>query len=120
MRFYNPDDTVVVTQRRLPHWSQTGSICFITWRTHDSMPRAVVESWRNSRNEWLREHGIDPTGGDWKTQLGTLDGETQSEFHELFTTRWHEELDACHGACVLRAPDLAAIIHDSLLYFDGS
>lgn len=119
MRFYNPDDTVMVTQRKLPHWSQAGSVCFITWRTDDSMPRAVVESWRNSRDEWLREHGIDPAGNDWKTQLATLEDKFRAEFHAIFTTRWHEELDACHGACVLRRSDLAAIVRDSLMHFDG-
>lgn len=119
MRFYNPDDTVIVTQRRLPHWSQAGSICFITWRTDDSMPKAVVESWLISRNDWLRRHGIDPSVDDWKTSLSLLEESTQAEYHATLTTRWHDELDACHGACVLRKPELAAIVRDSLMHFES-
>ena len=42
-----------------------------------------------------------------------------AEYHERFTTKWHEHLDAGHGACVLRQPELAKIVHDSLLHFDG-
>lgn len=120
MRFFDPGDTVAVTQRRLPHWAQAGTVCFVTWRTHDSMPRAVVEAWLASRDDWLRNHGVDPSTNDWKTRLAALEERSQSEFHETFTTRWHEELDACHGDCVLRRPELAGIVRDSLLLFDGS
>ena len=30
-----------------------------------------------------------------------------------------ECLDACHGACVLKRPELSAIVAESLLYHDG-
>src|SRR5690606_16614946 len=33
--------------------------------------------------------------------------------------RWEECLDQCHGACVLRNPELAAIVAASLECFDG-
>ena len=41
------------------------------------------------------------------------------EYHDRFTTRWHEELDAGHGECVLQRPEIARIVHDSLRHFDG-
>jgi menaquinone-specific isochorismate synthase len=44
MRFFNPHDDVLITQRRLPHWGQDGAVVFITWRTHDSMPKSVHDS----------------------------------------------------------------------------
>jgi putative transposase len=38
---------------------------------------------------------------------------------KAFWNRWHDELDACRGACVLRDPLLARIVADSLHHFDG-
>ncbi len=119
MRFFNPHDDLLITQRKLPHWAQDVAVVFITWRTLDSMPQEVLEGWRAERNRWLVAHNIDPTLPGWKTQVQDLPLEQMTEYHEQFTTRWHEHLDAGHGACVLRQPELAQIVRDSLLHFDG-
>jgi putative transposase len=119
MKFFSATDSVKITQRRLPHWAQAGTVTFITWRTRDSMPAPVVEKWHQERDEWLRQHSIDPSIESWKAKLEELSSEDIEEFHETFTTRWHDELDHCHGACVLRRPALSRIVRDSLLYFDG-
>ena len=119
MRFFNPHDTVLITRRKLPHWAQDGAIVFITWRTLDSIPQTVLEAWRAERHQWLTTNGIDPTRPGWKIQVQALPPTQLAEFHDRFTTKWHEHLDASHGACVLRQPHLAQIIHDSLLHFHG-
>ncbi len=119
MRFFNPHDDLLVTHRRLPHWAQDGAVVFITWRTLDSMPQAVLEAWRAERHRWLDAHDIDPRLPGWKAKVQDLPPESMAEYHDRFTTKWHEHLDACHGACVLRQPALAQIVHDSLLHFDG-
>ena len=119
MRFFNPHDELLIAQRKLPHWSQAGTVVFITWRSHDSMPRAVIDDWHADRNRWLIAHQIDPASQGWKALLHECSSGLIAEFHERFTTRWHDELDACHGACVLRLPELAKIVSDSLLHFDG-
>lgn len=70
MKFFNLNDEVEVTRRRLPHWAQSSVVCYITWRTHDSMPKAVLESWIHDRNQWLlANHGIDATKSGWKSLL---------------------------------------------------
>ena len=38
----------------------------------------------------------------------------------MVSERWESQLDACHGECVLRNPDLSAIVGQSLLHFDGT
>jgi type I restriction enzyme R subunit len=50
MRFFDPNDDLLITQRRLPHWAQDGCVVFITWRTSDSMPKDVLDRWRADRN----------------------------------------------------------------------
>src|SRR5688500_19773668 len=60
VQVFNPQQEYVVVQRRLPHWSQAGTISFITWRTWDSMPQRVLNTWISERNAWLVRHGINP------------------------------------------------------------
>ncbi len=119
MRFFNPHDDILITQRRLPHWGQDGAVVFITWRTHDSMPKSILEVWRAERNRWLLAHEIDSTFKGWKAEVQELPVNKRAEYHDRFTTRWHDELDAGHGASVLQRPELAAMVKDSLLHFDG-
>jgi REP element-mobilizing transposase RayT len=119
MRFFDPTDHVAITERKLPHWAQAGTVCFITWRTHDSMPNAVLAKWFAERDQWLRGHGIEPAATDWQRQLAQLAPALVAEFHGAFTTRWQDALDAGHGECVLRRPELAQIVARSLLHFDN-
>jgi putative transposase len=49
VRFFDPTDDVLITRQRLPHWSQAETVTFITWRTADSLPRAVIDQWREER-----------------------------------------------------------------------
>ena len=72
MRFFDPNDELLITQRKLPHWAQDGSVVCITWRTADSMPKDVLEPWRADRNHWLDVHGIDPTQKGWKMRVQEL------------------------------------------------
>jgi REP element-mobilizing transposase RayT len=108
-----------VFERRLPHWSQAGAVCFITWRTHDSMPQHVIDTWCDDRKRWLGAKGIDPHDAHWQQALQALNRTVQQEFWQTFWNRWHDALDDCHGRCVLRDPALSAIVAKSLLHFEG-
>jgi type I restriction enzyme R subunit len=119
LHVFDRDAEVLITERRLPHWAQAGAITFITWRTDDSIPAPILAQWRADRCRWLRARGIDPDAPDWRAQLGGLNRALQREFRREFSERWHNELDACHGACVLRQCELAQIVADSLRHFDG-
>jgi putative transposase len=119
IHLFDRDAALSITERRLPHWAQAGAITFITWRTDDSIPTPVLAQWRADRCRWLRAQRIDPNQPNWQTQLATLEPALQREFRFEFSERWHNELDAGHGACVLRRPEFAQIVADSLRYFDG-
>ena len=119
LRFFDPKTPFAIVERELPHWAQAGSLCFLTWRTHDSMPRSVLEAWYAERHAWLRKHGIAPDSPDWRLRLHALGGDSEVEFLRAFSDRWQEHLDDCHGACVLERPDLAAIVAEALKRFDG-
>ena len=118
LQFFERDDDFDVIQRALPHWAQTGTLVFVTFRTADSMPTAVVQKWHDERDLWLRQHHIDPSQDDWRLRIGKLEPSKQQEFQRRFSSQWHDQLDQCHGECALRDAKLAKIVADSLLYFD--
>jgi hypothetical protein len=119
LHFFDPRADFSILDRRLPHWAQAGTVCFITWRTNDSLPKDVIERWRHERFQWLRAHGINPRGTKWRAALRELDPALQRQFFNHFSTQWHDQLDACHGECILKDPANAQLLADSLLYADG-
>ena len=110
---------VSIVERRLPHWSQPGTIAFITFRTHDSMPEAVLDDWFAERASWLRQHNIDPATTNWRDRLQDLDQLAVRPFLDRLWNRWHDALDEGHGACVLCDRACATIVSQSLRFFDS-
>ncbi len=161
-------------RRFLPHWFQPGVATFITFRTADSMPREVVEKWKQEIKSWLEKNGIvlnaadllpsveklkllvsengkgpwrradggasghgwedeadggasghgwedeadgGASGHGWEEEAdggasghGELDGDAREivrEYSKLRNRLWHAYLDDCHGACLLKRPELA-------------
>ena len=119
MKFFDPNAPVSITHTSLPHWSQAGTISFITWRTGDSIPRDVARKWIAERNSWLEKQGIDSSLDDWRVQLNQLNKEKTYFYFQNFTKRWNSELDRCKGRCVLRQRTISQIVSDSLIKFDG-
>jgi putative transposase len=117
---FDPHEEFTVVERRLPHWSQAGTVCFITFRTWDSMPEHVVRVWLAERQEWLRAHGIDLAREDGETRLRQMPKEMQLELADFVSDRWNKHLDELHGTGVLRQPRLAQIVAESLRHFDGT
>jgi putative transposase len=118
-RLFDDQSDIAIVERKLPHWSQAGTVAFITWRTLDSMPDMVVNQWFADRNRWLSAHAIDPDRPNWREKLHELDRRLVGAFLETFWNRWQDVLDDCHGACVLRTAELAEIVAESLSHFDN-
>ena len=116
---FDPEGDLRIVERRLPHWSQAGAVCFLTWRTIDSLPKDVLDRWFGERSRWLASHGIQADDPQWRAQLQRLDPKLVRGFLDEFWNRWHDALDAGYGSCVLRRPELSAMVADSLLRFDG-
>jgi type I restriction enzyme R subunit len=83
------------------------------------MPAEVVQRWQGDRTRRLREHGIDPADPLWREKLQVRDPKLARSLLKEFWNRWHDELDTCRGACVLRRPELSGIVARSLHHFDG-
>jgi REP element-mobilizing transposase RayT len=83
------------------------------------MPKAVLESWLAIRDAWLKRHRINPAAPDCQRQVDRLGEKAASELRSILADRWNDQLDACHGDCVLRRPELASIVGKSLHHFDN-
>jgi putative transposase len=118
LRFFDPAASFAVIERGLPHWSQAGTVCFLTWRTWDSMPAGWVERWVAERSEWLGAHGIDPNG-DWREHLRGLPPVQLTEFNRTFAARFETALDDCHGGCPLRDPGRSGVVGECLRHLNG-
>lgn len=119
VQFFDPQDETTITERRLPHWSQAGTVCFLTWRTHDSLPSIILDTWFNERAAWLLQRGINPTDADWRSALSKLGNKLVRQFMDAFWNRWHDALDESYGGCVLKEQQIAAEVAKSLHHLDG-
>ena len=115
---FDPQGEVFLHEHFRPHWSQAGAVVFIRFRTHDSIPREVLQRWERGKQEWLRLRGHD-AAKHWSALLPTLAEKDRADFQKEFHRCREEFLDTCHGRCLLQRPELARIVAYSLLYFDG-
>lgn len=106
-KFLDPHDEIHHTKNRLPHWHQPGATYFLTFRLADSIPSRLLATWSQERDAWLRAH---PPPLTLKHEL---------EFHDRFSGKLEQWLDAGFGACPLRENRCATVVSDALRYFDG-
>ena len=123
---FDPTAEVEITERNLPHWYQPGAAVFITFRTADSMPWEVVLRWLHELEQWLASRSLPtilarstvertlPNHDQLLNELGATD---RREFRRLSDRILHRSLDECHGACLLKRPDLAKIVGDAILFY---
>ena len=80
------------TRGYIPHFDQSGLVQGITFRLADALPAHVLESLEQ-----------DPKAGSDPARRAHIEA----------------YLNAGHGACYLRHPDIAQIVEGALLHFDG-
>jgi type I restriction enzyme R subunit len=119
IQVFDPGQNWSVVERRLPHWSQAGTVCFITIRMWDSIPREVLQRLLRERADWLKRHGISSSELAWRSKVDQLPKSVRHEFRRFIWERWENHLDECHGSCVLRKPQLAEIVASCLQHFQG-
>ncbi len=115
--FFDPNADWTVVERGLPHWSQAGCVCFVTWRLNDSLPLEALEQVEREIAILLREEGFDPDG-DWKQHLAQQPSKRRGQIQwKLFRTR-DRFMDQGFGECYLADSRCAMVVLDSLKKFD--
>ncbi len=105
--FFDRNAPLEISERNLPHWRQSGTTYFVTFRLADSLPQDKMRQLRNERENWLKRHPEPRSPSDI------------AEYHRLFSKKIEEWLDAGAGSCVLAQPNVAAIVADALKHFHG-
>lgn len=92
---------------QLPHWHQDGVIYFVTFRLADSLPQEKLVRYREEKELWQAEHP------------GRLSPELEREYHQRFSERIHQWLDANYGSMLLEDSQARKIVEGALQYFDS-
>ena len=116
--FFDPHENWLIYERALPHWSQAGTLCFVTWRAGDSLPKSALSRLDREIAEIVRSHGLSPNGV-WQNELKHLSRIQRGRIQwQLFATK-DKYLDRGYGECLLERPELSEIVEESLRKFDG-
>ena len=123
-RSFAPEGPLRIYVRHLPHWRQPGATYFVTFRQEDSIPATVLREWADIKARWYRAHGLDPewlkTAPDrFAAGYAEIAEGVRRAFERQQARLLHEELDRCHGSCVLRYAEPQRIITESLPFFHG-
>ena len=116
--FFDPRAEFGITRHSRPHWSQSGAVVFITFRTHDSIPRELYQRWEQDKRTWLQEHGYQ-SSADLKQTLTQLTRHDLACFRRRFERLKEDCADEGLGPCLLRQAELRQFVTESLLHFDG-
>ena len=113
---FDSENSFSILERRLPHWSQAGALCFITWRLADSLPNSVLQRLEVEIKELLVGEGL--SAANWKSELARRDPMTRGRVRwKLFVTR-EQYLHAGYGRCWLAEYECASHVLDALQHFD--
>jgi putative transposase len=80
----------------LPHFESEGTVQHITYHLADSLPRSVTD--------------------DLQEELRALPADRRIA---VCRQRIQDLLDAGHGCCIMREPEVAELVQDAFLHFDG-
>src|SRR5437870_5670288 len=121
---FDADGPLRVYVRNLPHWRQPGATYFVTFRQDDSIPAQVLAEWLDKRQRWYRAHGLDPQWQNSEPErfaaaYARISDGVRRAFERAQARLLHEELDCCHGSCVLRHVEPQKCLSDSLGFFGG-
>jgi len=99
----------------------------VTFRLADSIPRHILDGWKQEKSDWLKRLGIayDHAAGTWVKRLQSLPVKQQVEFQRHFNRSTEACLDRGLGACYLGRRDCISVLreqffkHDQGLYHLG-
>jgi REP element-mobilizing transposase RayT len=94
----------------LPHLKREGGTYFVTFRLAGTLPKEVLLQFKQEREAILQQAEAAKRPLTWHEQ---------EELFRWYSSRVDKFLDAGHGACHLRDPELAAIVAGAIQFFEG-
>jgi REP element-mobilizing transposase RayT len=94
----------------LPHLKREGGTYFVTFRQAGTLPKEVLLQFKQEREAILRQA---------EAAKHPLTWHEQEELFRWYSSRVDKHLDAGHGVCHLRNPELAEIVAGAIQFFEG-
>jgi REP element-mobilizing transposase RayT len=110
MRFIY-EDIDVYDGGNLPHWNVVNGLYFVTFRLADSIPLSILAPIQRQRDLDLREAEL--------IVIPEVRARLRKEAQRRYSIAVDAVLDRNLGQCVLADPAAAAIVADSMKYFDA-
>jgi REP element-mobilizing transposase RayT len=95
----------------LPHWTRQGSIYAVNFRLADSLPQSVIRAWDFERRDIVKRA---------QQMSRSLTPVEEMRLDELFSEKVERYLDAGTGQCWMNRDEIAAVVADALLHFEGA
>ena len=108
----NPLRSGIHSRGYLPHVKREGAAYFVTFRLADALPKEVLLQFERERAERLRLLE-DAVRQGWDTK------DSEDEICRDLQRKIERYLDQGHGACHLLRPEVAELVANSLLWFEG-
>ena len=94
----------------LPHLKREGGTYFVTFRQTGTLPREVLLRFKQEREAILQQAMVAKRPLTWHEQ---------EELFRWYSSRVDKYLDAGHGVCYLRNPELADLVAGAIRFFAG-
>ena len=112
----SPTDSDITrnTTGSLPHWFKQGATYAVTFRLADSIPQSVLSTYSDERSmleeieRKAEEEGEETTARDARLKI-----------EGLYSARMEEALEMGYGECHMKRPEIAGIVRDAILRFEG-
>lgn len=127
-KLFDRSQPLEIAARFLPHWFQSEVAIFVTFRTADSLPKPVLQKMQQDLSAWLLERQlpeelattlIQERTSEHQNLLANLSLADRNSIKRQISRMRDLALDNCHGACLFRRPELAEIVAQHILFFDG-
>ncbi len=102
--YLDPSEEILKHGSKLPHWQQSESMQFVTFRLGDAMPTNKIRQWKEERTLWLAHHPEPRSPQD------------ETEYHRRFTSTLEHWLDEGSGSCLLKNSDNRRVLEETLMH----
>ena len=103
--------------RNLPHWRYEGATYFVTFRLNDSVPSSVADELKVAADAMLLE--VEEERAAFGGQLSQSTLQKWEAFQKRQFQKLETVMDAGHGSCCLRGPEIRGLVANALMHFDG-
>ncbi len=107
---YQHENLLVYQGNHLPHWELNFIAYHVCFRLVDAIPTSQKMQWLEERKQFLEKFSNEhqnPTDDEMK------------RFQYLYSEKVEKYLDNGYGSCILRKPDVATIVRNSLEFYEG-